>query len=619
MTRAGALLVACLAAPGALGAGGCALDPLDRPPLHAGRIGASIAVLSGGEVAVVDPDAGSVTLLDPDTLEPIATIPTGGEPRALLELTSGTLLVTTYRGGEIVAIDPAARQVVARRPACAGAFGLAEAPDGAFVALSCGWEGSVLRLDPVTLESRPLASGLTRPRAIAVVGGDVWVAELTGGRLVRIPADGAPADAPPAMASLVPTSAAYRPALTTMSASAAAAIAPAGGALHVAHQLVNHTGDAAAEPIAGDYGSVLSTHAKINPCVSAFVPDKEGAYALPGPVTYARFDGGPRVFNAPSAIAPLASGHLLVAHTSSGDVAVLDPSAQSPEARVVASFVVGAGPAGIAVDEARGVAYVDNGFDASVSRIDLRLPFDAASAPRYPADLTRVRPLPPRYSAAALAGRRLFHDATDRHLTPSGVVACSSCHPDGGDDGLVWFVETATIARKRRRTPDLANARAATAPFHWDGEFAAMGDLVRGTVTGLMAGDGLLLDVDAIEAYVEEIVAPPQRAPQDPDAAARGLTIFESSAAGCSGCHAGPDFTDNAIHEVLAPRDPDGILPASNTPGLRGVFLRRPYFHDGRAPDLRDALTRADAASHGGAAGLTPGDLDDLLAYLEAL
>jgi cytochrome c peroxidase len=134
-----------------------------------------------------------------------------------------------------------------------------------------------------------------------------------------------------------------------------------------------------------------------------------------------------------------------------------------------------------------------------------------------------------------------------------------------------------------------------------------------------MAGDGLLLDVDAIEAYVEEIVAPPQRAPRDPDAAARGLVIFESPAAGCSGCHAGPDFTDNTLHEVLAPLDPDDILPASNTPGLRGVFLRRPYFHDGRAPDLRDALTRADAASHGGAAGLTPGDLDDLLAYLEAL
>src|SRR6185436_18738191 len=183
-------------------------------------------------------------------------------------------------------------------------------------------------------------------------------------------------------------------------------------------------------------------------------------------------------------------------------------------------------------------------------------------APRHDAALTLVRPLPARYSTAALAGRRVFHDASNPHITPSAVVACSTCHPGGGDDGLVWFAHTSKIPLKRRRTPHLANARSGTAPFHWDGAFATIPDLVAATVTDLMAGDGLLVDGDAVRAYLDEIVAPPV------------------PPAGCATCHGGPDLTDDAMHAVLDPQSLSAAdaFPAANTPALHGLFLRAPYF-----------------------------------------
>ncbi|MBL8917526.1 MAG: hypothetical protein JNJ54_01585 [Myxococcaceae bacterium] len=37
-----------------------------------------------------------------------------------------------------------------------------------------------------------------------------------------------------------------------------------------------------------------------------------------------------------------------------------------------------------------------------------------------------------------LVGKRLFHDAADPRLARDGYIACSNCHPDGDEDGLVW-------------------------------------------------------------------------------------------------------------------------------------------------------------------------------------
>jgi len=544
-------------------------------PPRAGRTGSSIA-LSGDSVAVVDPDQGGVSFLDPETLEVRRSVSVGGEPRALLPLASGALLVSNHRGGELVLLEGGVERT--RRAVCAGPWGMAEAEG--FVAVACEWEGTVIAVDPATLAPRTLLSGLRRPRAVAAIGAQVWAAEFTGGRVVRSDGRAFP---------LVPIAAPERPALAAMTASLAGALWPEGETIFAAHLLVNNDG-AALEKTAADYGSVADANPKINPTLTDVGSGRS--------VAYAAFDGGARVFNGPSAVASDGEGRLLVAHLGTANVAVLEGAA------VIGSFEVGAGPRGIAVDARRRVAYVDNAHDASVSRVDL-----TRYGPRQPAGLTRARSLPSPFSAAALEGRRLFHDAKNPHLTPAGVVSCATCHPEGGDDGLVWFIHTDRIPLKRRRTPHLGNARGA--PFHWDGQFATLDALVRSTITDLMAGDALLVDISAIRAYIEQIVRPPL-GPRPPEAqVALGELVF--GAAGCAGCHAAPGFTDNKLHSVLQPMSltEDDRIAAARTPGLRGVFLRAPFLHDGRARDLRDA------SAHGGA--LSPADLDGLVAYLESL
>jgi DNA-binding beta-propeller fold protein YncE len=576
-----------------------------------GPVGASIAVVLGGSrVAVANADQGSVSFLDPDSLTVIGTTDVGGEPHALLEVGAAgktSLLVASYRGGQVVRIDESTGKVMARVNVCAGPYGLAGSPDGTWVAVTCEWDGSVQHLDLQTFEAHAVASGLHRPRAVAILGDDLYVADYIGGGVHQIEPDGTDVTT-----SLVPASAPYRPALTTMTANLTAAMAPAFGELFIAHVLENNTGDTTLEPEAEDYGTVTSTNPKINPSVTSLGKSV--------PVLYAEFDGGSRVYSGPSALAAFAGRYLLVAHVSTANVAVLDTLATTPDTRSVGTFTVGSGPSGIAVDDARNAAFVDNALDQSVSRIDLNQHF-VSPAESFSATTTLVRSLASPYSVEALAGRRLFFDATNPHVTPAGVVACASCHPGGEDDGLVWFVHTPEVPLKRRRTPHLGNSKTPTAPFHWNGQYATMSDLVTGTITGVMGGDGLLIDTTIVQPYVDEIVKAPVLPVTDSAAVARGDTLFHSSTTLCATCHSGSYLTDDLMHAVLNPMSlhADDVFPQANTPALFGVFLRAPYFHDGRAATLEDTLTAPYAAAMGHAEGLSADQLADLVAYLESL
>src|SRR5262249_20814757 len=145
--------------------------------------------------------------------------------------------------------------------------------------------------------------------------------------------------------SLVPRRAPYRPALERMTADLAAALAPSGGAVYVAHELVNHTGDSGGERVADDYGSVVDGNPKLNPARARLAaPD--------APVLSAACDGGARALSGPVALAALPGGALAVAHEASRAVAVVS-SGGAPADRVRAVFSVGAGPAGVAYDARR--------------------------------------------------------------------------------------------------------------------------------------------------------------------------------------------------------------------------------------------------------------------------
>lgn len=578
-----------------------------------GRVGSTIVLLSDGRLAVLNPDQGSVSFVDAQSLVVQATVDVGDEPTSMLQVASGRLLIATHRGGEVVAVDPATASVVGRRPVCTGPFGLAEAPDKSWIGVTCEWGGSVQRLDPTLVDRTEIATGLRRPRGIVIAGETTIVTEFVGGHVVALH------EGRRDQVSLVPSAAPYRPALTRMTANLAGAILPAFDHLFVTHELVNHTGEGD-EAVADDYGTVMNGTPKINAAVSRLRLEGESVSIPPEtPPVYSRFDKSEHAFSGATALAASGDRYLLVAHLATNDVAVLDTTATDPAKRLVATYAVGNGPSGIAVDDKAGVAYVDNAFDGSISKIDLKQSRDA-SAPRHPPMLTLIRGLPSPYSVEAQAGRKLFNDATNGHVTPSRVVACASCHPGGGEDGLVWFMQTENIPLKRRRTPHLANAHSATAPFHWDAQFPTMSDLVRHTVTDLMAGDGLLVESETVQAYIDEMVKPPLAPPQDGNSVERGRILFQGRA-GCVTCHIGELQTDRLRHAVLSPESmsSDDAFAFADTPALRGLFFRAPFFHDGRSSDLHDLLTRSDARGHGQVDGLTNAEVDDLVTYLKTL
>jgi mono/diheme cytochrome c family protein len=202
------------------------------------------------------------------------------------------------------------------------------------------------------------------------------------------------------------------------------------------------------------------------------------------------------------------------------------------------------------------------------------------------------------------AGRDLFHNAT-----PS-LMSCASCHPNGRDDGHVWSLDPIGL----RRTPALGGGLLATAPFHWDGAEASIGQLMSDVFVGRMDALPPAPDqVEDISSWLNGLPVSFDHATPDAAAVARGQTLFESATVGCATCHSGAHFTNNLTMDV-------GTGGAFQVPSLLGVGSRPPYLHDGRALDLADRFGPTGGGDrHGHTSSLTSDQIDDLVAYLRSL
>ncbi len=371
----------------------------------------------------------------------------------------------------------------------------------------------------------------------------------------------------------------------------ALAVDPSGDVAAVYTVVDNLNRDLAPED--GGYGSVVDGSPRIQPWIDH--PDCPGPYAI--------FDGGERVFSDPSAAAFDDQGRLWIVHRGTQNVAVLECDKQAPRRgmpRLVANQTIGAGGRGIVIVD--GVGFVDVGFEHAVARVP-------ADAP--PTSRTRATSLV-RWSPAALRGRLTFFDATNTHLTPSGILSCGTCHPGGGEDGLTWFFHTEGVPRKLRRTPPVFGANPGIKPLHWDGEFRAADTLVRTTITELMGGDGLVISGSDVGAFMQEAQPPPGGQASFFDTELYGRL-------GCVDCHRGWPGTDGQAHTVVPPSDdPDAHLDPVFTPTLRGVRARGPWLHDGRAATLRSVFFEHGVGAHDLSAA-DPDDVDRLLSYLESL
>lgn len=107
-----------------------------------------------------------------------------------------------------------------------------------------------------------------------------------------------------------------------------------------------------------------------------------------------------------------------------------------------------------------------------------------------------------------------------------------------------------------------------------------------------------------------------------PAEAEAGRALFEGKGA-CQKCHSGANFTDGAFHMLETPAADRGLAEETGraedaglfrTPGLRNVALSAPYFHDGKARTLPDAIHR-----HGLPAELSDAEMGEIAAFLAAL
>ena len=186
-----------------------------------------------------------------------------------------------------------------------------------------------------------------------------------------------------------------------------------------------------------------------------------------------------------------------------------------------------------------------------------------------------------------------------------------------------------------RTSPHLLNV-ALTAPFGLSGEFATLEEFSRGAVvqhfprslnrrSGIDFREPTAAELAAMAAFMRTI-----RNPSSTDlnldhfatteAQRRGRALFFGSEGMCSKCHSGPAlaFSDGSlpgsvagvnenfntgVANILAnspdvdnlPTEPAGLPARSstrkfNTPTLLGIRLTAPYFHDGSAHTLTDAV-----------------------------
>lgn len=270
-------------------------------------------------------------------------------------------------------------------------------------------------------------------------------------------------------------------------------------------------------------------------------------------------------------------------------------------------------------------------------------------------------------------GRQLFFDP---RLSRDGTVSCASCHaPEYGYAFPTRFGVGVAGQEGARNSPTAAN-RILSGPQFWDGRAGSLEEqaiapmanpqemgLTHGAVIktlkevpayvaqfeAVFDGEGVTIENAgrALAAFERVLVSGPSAwdiddrlrvlreayAEEDPelaeelrrleataaarplsDAAKRGAELFFGDRTGCSQCHAGANFSDEAYHNlgvgmepIAGLREADAITKpldwgryevtkneadrgAFKTPGLRNVAETGPYMHDGSLESLAEVI-----------------------------
>ncbi|MBK7858790.1 MAG: c-type cytochrome [Archangiaceae bacterium] len=548
--------------------------------------GGNLVLAARGAVAVVsEPDADRLWLvnLDPATVRGKVALPKGSNPGRMAVDDVGDVYVVLRGLGQVAKVSLSTRSVTLTRDVCGDPRGIVWDVKAHLMRIACG-SGELAEL-PVTGPATVSRLGTGDLRDVLVTADSV---KATTFRAAQVVTDGQPPVAPPPA-----TSASEKPVTLTAHVAWRTVVAP-DGTVVMAHQrevegpveALSTTSNTAPTTPRPAYSSAPDA-----PCVSPVVRSGVTLFPKTGASTSLELSG-----TLPVDLAVSPDGlEVAVALAGSGTVERLAMLAGSSQVSACVQTVApNALPVGGIPD---GVAYQPDGtLVVHTSRPSTLSFFRGGARSRGTLELDP--------STGRDPGRDFFH-------TPVGGVACASCHPEGRDDGHVW-----NVAGQARRTPSLASGVLETAPFHWQGEFDDLNEVVDDTFVHRMGGAKPDLSmVNELANWVEGIARPAPTVDRTDAAVAQvaaGKALFESVEVGCASCHQGD--TLSAVGSVDV-----GTGGRFQVPSLRGVAMRGPWLHDGRAATLHDRFRLADGDLHGATSQLAAEQIDQLVAYLESL
>lgn len=219
----------------------------------------------------------------------------------------------------------------------------------------------------------------------------------------------------------------------------------------------------------------------------------------------------------------------------------------------------------------------------------------------------------------ARRGEILFHDASRCFQR---WLSCATCHPDARTDGLNWDLLNDGLGNPKNTRSMLWSDR--TPPAMSLGVRDTMETATRAGFIHILFTQPKDEELDAVNAYFRSLqpVTSPHRKEDGSltDAAARGEKIFNDPQVGCAQCHPAPLFTDLALSDVGTNTPADRDAKSFDTPTLVEGWRTPPYLHDGSAATMRQVLVeRNKGDQHGVTSGLSPAQIDDLVAYLLSL
>lgn len=227
-------------------------------------------------------------------------------------------------------------------------------------------------------------------------------------------------------------------------------------------------------------------------------------------------------------------------------------------------------------------------------------------------------------------GARLFYNSGG---TFHGQYSCSTCHPDGHEDGLTW--DLTGMGRDLENTISLLDVNN-TSPFKWNGKnvsiYMQCGMRFSRFVTRTESYN--TRDLNALVGYIHRDLRNHPNPYQLPggeltEAQQRGKELFERTHDNygreiperdrCVTCHPAPYFTDRTRADVGTIFETDNPIPF-DTPKLNNIAFSAPYLHDGRAATLEEIWTvYGEEDKHGVVNDMTKMQLNDLIEYLRSI